>query len=162
MSEELTYLVKRSDTDPYAVKVSFSPLAISCTCQAGQNGLPCRHRKMILEGGDPGIIQGNKARLVEIASSAKASGVFDLLQAYDDAKAGKKAANDRTDKAFSKYREARVDLLMQRVKTDRAVVKARDGMEATIEATVSAYEAAEKALAALRSVFTRPAGEWEA
>jgi hypothetical protein len=111
---------------------------------------------MILEGADPGIVQGDKERLAEIATAAKSSGVFGLLQAYDDAKAGKKAANDRSDKAFSKYREARLDLLMQRVKTDKAVVKARDGMEAAIEATVSAYAAAETALDALRDIFTRP------
>jgi hypothetical protein len=115
---------------------------------------------MILEGVDPGIVQGDKARLSEIAAAAKASGVFGLLQAYDDAKAEKKAANDRTDKAFTKYRDARLNLLMQRVKTDKAVVKAREGMEAAIETTVFAYAMAETALDALRDIFIRPfAGE---
>jgi hypothetical protein len=160
MSEEFTYLVKGSEPDPYVVKVTTSPLAISCTCKAGENGLPCKHRKMILEGTDPGIVEGDKARLAEIAAVARASGVYELLKAYDNAKAEKKAVDDKADKAFRKYRDARVDLLMQRVKTDRAVVKARDGMEAAIESVISAYTAAETALGALRGVFTRPlAGE---
>ncbi|MDR2305255.1 MAG: hypothetical protein LBE10_11805 [Treponema sp.] len=111
---------------------------------------------MILEGTDPGIVEGDKARLADIAA---ASGVFDLLKAYDKAKAEKKAVDDKADKAFRKYRDARADLLMQRVKTDRAVVKARDSMEAAIESVISAYTAAETALAALRGVFIRsPAG----
>jgi mevalonate pyrophosphate decarboxylase len=111
---------------------------------------------MILEGADPGIVEGDKARLSEIVAVASASGVFSLLKAYDEAKAQKKAIDDKADKAFRKYRDARVDLLMQRVKTDRAVVKARDGMEAAIESVISVYTAAETALGALRGVFTRP------
>jgi hypothetical protein len=159
MPKELVYLVKGSEPDPYVVKVSFPPLQISCTCQAGENGLPCRHRKMILGGMDPGIVKGDKAALAEIAALADASGVSGLMESYEAAKAGKKAADDKADKAFRKYRDARLDLLMERVKTDRAVVKARDGMEAAIEATVSAWAAAEKALTALRVIFIRPDGE---
>ena len=156
MPDKITYHVRGSAPDPYIVKVSLSPLAISCTCYAGENGLPCKHRKLILEGADPGIVQGDKARLADIAAAALASGVFDLLKAYDEAKAGKKTVDDKADKAFKKYRDSRLDLIMQRVKTDRAVAKARDGMEAAIEAIVPAQEAVEAALGALRGVFIRP------
>jgi uncharacterized Zn finger protein len=156
MPEKIIYQVKGSEPDPYIVKVAISPLAISCTCQAGENGLPCKHRKMILEGADPGIVEGDKSRLAKIAAAAAASGVFGLLKAYDEAKAQKKAIDDKADKAFRKYRDARVDLLMQRVKTDRAVVKARDGMEAAIESVISVYTAVETALGALRGLFIRP------
>jgi hypothetical protein len=155
MSEKITYSVQGSDPEPYIVEIALSPLTISCTCQAGQNGLPCKHRKIILEGADPGIIQGDKDRLAEIAAAAKASGVLDLLKTYDDAKAEKKAADDRADKAFRKYRDARLDHIMQRTKTDRAIVKAKDGMEAAIEDMVQAYSHGEIALVALRSVFVR-------
>jgi hypothetical protein len=159
MSDKIVYHVQGSDPDPYIVKVTFFPLTISCTCQAGQNGLPCRHRKIILEGADPGIVQGDKVRLSEIAGAAKVSGVFDLLKAYDDAKAEKKVADDKADKAFRKYRDARLDRIMQRTKTDRAIVKAREGMETAIEALVQAYSQGEIALDALRGVFIRPPEE---
>jgi hypothetical protein len=110
---------------------------------------------MILEGADPGIVKGDKAALAEIAAAGAGSGVSSLLEAYDAAKAGKKAADDRADKAFRKYRDARVDLLMQRVKTDRAIVKAQGGMEAAIEAIAPAQRAVDNALAALRVIFIR-------
>jgi hypothetical protein len=158
MPKEFVFHVKGSEPDPYTVKVSLPPLKISCTCQAGENGRICKHRKMILEGADPGIVKGDKTALAEIAAAGAGSGVSSLLEAYDAAQAGKKAADDRADKAFRKYRDARVDLLMQRVKTDRAVIKARDGMEAAIESVITEYTAAETALAALRVIFTRPDG----
>jgi hypothetical protein len=110
---------------------------------------------MILEGVDPGIIEGDKALLAEISTAASVSGVFDLLKVYDDAKAGEVAANKKADGAFKKYRDARLDFIMQRVKTDRAVVKAREGMESAIEDITPAHKAVENALAALRGVFTR-------
>jgi hypothetical protein len=156
MSKEFVFHVKGSEPDPYIVKVSFSPLDISCTCQAGENGLPCKHRKMILEGVDPGIVKGDKTTLAEIAAAGASSGVSGLLEAYDTAKAGKKAADDRADKAFKKYRDARLDLIMEKVKTDRAIVKAQGGMEAAIEAIAPAQRAVDNALAALRVIFIRP------
>lgn len=158
MADEITYLVQGSSDEPYIVKFFSTPFSISCTCTAAENGLPCKHRKTILYGTDPGIIKGDKSRLGEIAAAAESSGVFGLLQAYDDAKAGEVIVNKKADGAFKKYRDARLDLIMARVKTDRAVVKAREGMEAAIEAITPAHKAAITALAALRGVFIR-AGE---
>ena len=158
MPKEFVFHVQGSDPDPYIVKVLFPPLTISCTCQAGENGRPCKHRKMIFEGVDPGIVKGDKTTLAEIAAAGASSGVSGLLKAYDEAQAGKKAADDRADKAFRKYRDARVDMLMQRVKTDRAVIKAQANMEAAIESVITEYTAAETALTALRVIFIRPGG----
>jgi hypothetical protein len=156
MSEKITYSVQGSTSEPYTVKISLSPFVAECTCQAAEVGLPCRHRIKIISGEDPGIVSGDKNRLPDIAAAAKKTPVFDLLKTYDEAKAGKKAADDKADKAFRKYRDARVDLLMQRVKTDRAVIKARGNMETAIESVISAYTASEAALAALRGIFIRP------
>jgi len=61
-NQELTYLVQGSSPDPYVVKVLLSPLSISCTCAAAENGLPCKHRTAILHGADLDIIKGDRSK----------------------------------------------------------------------------------------------------
>jgi len=154
MSEKITYYVKGSAPDPYIVVVNLSPLSISCTCQAALNNLPCKHRISILQGSDPGIVEGDKSKLAEINKVAEASGAFDLLKTYDDAKAERKRADGKAENAFGKYRTARLELLRKKVKTDRAVKKTRDEMEAAIDAVLPAAEKTHSILKELSGVFT--------
>ena len=153
MSNEIIYHVKGSVPDPYIVKVTISPLSISCTCQAAENGLPCKHRITILYGADPGIVEGDKSKLSAINKAAEAAGVFDLLKNYDNAKDERKIIDGKADKAFKKYRDARLELLQKRVKTDRAVVKARDEMESAIEALIPAADKIQATLKAIGGIF---------
>jgi len=153
MSEKLTYHVKGSAPEPYIVEVVLSPLLISCTCQAAANGLPCKHRILILSGKDPGIADGDKSKLESINKAAEASGVFGLLKNYEDAKDAGKAVSAVSEKAFLKYRTARLELLRKKVKTDRAVTKARDEMETAIEKIIPTSLETDKALKALRGIM---------
>ena len=155
MSDEIIFQVQGSAPDPYIVKVTISPLSISCTCQAAEVGLPCKHRIGILSGDDPGIVAGDKSKLAAINKAAEAAGVFDLLKKYDDAKADKKALYNKLEKTFNRYRDARLELLQKKVKTDRAIVKARDTMEATIDA-LPAADKTPAALKALGGIFRFP------
>ena len=153
MSEKITYQVKGSAPDPYIVEVNLSPLSISCTCQAAENNLPCKHRITILHGADPGIVKGDKSKLDIINKTAEASGVFDFLKNYEDAKTERKVMEDKAEKAYRKYRTARLELLQKKVKTDKAVKKARDEMETAIDAVTPAAEKTHSVLKALSGVF---------
>jgi len=153
MPEKTVYYVQGSAPDPYIVEVNFSPFTISCTCQAAENQLPCKHRIMILQGNDPGIVKGDKLKLDEINSAAVNSGVFELLKDYDDAKAERKQMDYKAENAFGKYRTARLDLAQKKVKTDKAVQKTRADMEAAIDAIVPAVENTHSALKALHEIF---------
>ena len=52
ISERMQFLVQGSSAEPYEVTFvqAGKELSASCTCQAGQNGLHCKHRLNILEG----------------------------------------------------------------------------------------------------------------
>ena len=109
---------------------------------------------MILQAADPGIVKGDKSKLAEINKAAEAAGVFDLLKNYEDAKAKRKGMDGKAENAFGKYRTARLELLQNKVKTDRAVIKARADMEAAIDAIIPAAENTQSALKALHGIFT--------
>jgi hypothetical protein len=108
---------------------------------------------MILHGADPGIVKGDKSDLVAINKAAEGSGVFDVLKKYEDAKTERKVLDDKAEKAYRKYRTARLELLQKKVKTDRAVKKTRDEMETAIDAITPAAEKTHSALKALSGVF---------
>lgn len=62
--ETIEFLVQGSAVDPY--KITFykheNKLAAYCTCPAGENGLPCKHRLSILHGNTQGIVSGNESQ----------------------------------------------------------------------------------------------------
>jgi len=119
---------------------------------AGHN-VPCKHRTIILQGGDPGIIKGDTSKLTSVNEAAEASGVFGLLNDYDSAKSAEKFASSLSDKAFKKYRDARLRLLQGQLKTDKVVVKAMGELDASIEALVPAIEKTKAAQKALGEVY---------
>ena len=62
--QEIVFIVQGSEPKPYRVtfsRIASDNLAALCTCQAGVNGLHCRHRLDILAGNTDGIISENKA-----------------------------------------------------------------------------------------------------
>ena len=153
MPEKLIFHVKGSAPEPYVVVVTLSPLSVSCNCQAALSGLPCKHRILILSGKDPGIVEGDTSTLVSINKEAEAAGVFDLLKSYENAKAAVKEASTASEKAFKKYRTARLELLEKQVKTDKAVIKSMGEMEAAIEGIIPANLENNKALKAIRKLL---------
>jgi len=155
MKTDFVFLVQGSSLEPYVVKITLSPLSASCTCTAAVNGIPCKHRTTIMQGGDPGITQGDKSKLAQINQAAVNAGAFDALAEYDNAKAAEKSVAALSDKAFKKYRDAQLAFLLGQVKTDRAVIKAREGMEASIEALVSPAKAT-KAMQNRLAEFYKP------
>ena len=153
MPEKLTYHVKGSAPEPYVVVVTLSPLSVSCNCQAALSGLPCKHRILILSGKDPEIVEGDTSMLASINKAAEVAGVFDLLRSYENAKAAVKEASTASEKAFKKYRTARLELLEKQVKTDKAVIKSMGEMEAAIEGIIPTNLETNKALKALRGIM---------
>ena len=120
---------------------------------AAMNGLPCKHRIGILSGKDPGIVSGDKSKLVEINSAAMNTDIFDRLQNYDNAKHAKAEIEKQAEKLFKSYLDARVRLALQEVKTDRSVIKTRQELEETIDKVAPAEVIIHEALAKVREVF---------
>ncbi|MDR2535012.1 MAG: SWIM zinc finger family protein, partial [Treponema sp.] len=50
MDKEIFFQVQGSAAEPYMIRVGLDPLTLSCTCQAGHAGIPCKHRISILKG----------------------------------------------------------------------------------------------------------------
>ena len=56
--DELVFQVQGSAPEPYVITIrrrDGEVLAL-CTCQAGENGLHCKHRIAILSGENPGVL----------------------------------------------------------------------------------------------------------
>ena len=156
MSEKAVFEIQGSSLDLYVVTVHFSPLTISCTCTAGQNGLICKHRLGILSGENPGIVKGDLSLLPKIKATAAETPLSEMFEKYDSAKEAKKAAIKKAEAAFKNYREAREDLAQKKAKTDKAVLKHREAMEAAIDKTAETETAAAAALKELQTIFIFP------
>ncbi len=60
--DEVSFKVKGSAEDPYDVRFvhrSDGNFSAYCSCQAGQNGMHCKHRLRILDGKSIDIVSGN-------------------------------------------------------------------------------------------------------
>ena len=152
----LICLVQGSSPEPYQVIFYPEPFSISCTCQAGTAGTPCKHRLAILSGEDPGITVGDTSFLPKIAEMTKCTNLFHLLDIWEEAKKEKNNARKRTEYAFKVYKEERIKLLLKKVKTDRAVVKTLETLETAIENEAESETASAEALKVLSGVFIRP------
>lgn len=85
--EEIHFLVQGSADEPY--KVTFQKkgtnLSAYCTCPAGENGQYCKHRIIILEGSNEGIISSNKDEVMIIKSWLRGTDVEAALMSLIDA-----------------------------------------------------------------------------
>lgn len=138
MKDVYEFRIQGSADDPYAVKITLSPLSASCTCPAGQWAVVCKHRTQILLGKDPGIVEGDAALLPEIAGAAAACGFPEALKAYEKAKSDLAAAEKKTDNLFKNWREARYRLALGEIKTDRAVKSAFEDLTEALNEAVKA------------------------
>jgi hypothetical protein len=154
--EQIIYEIQGSVPEPYIVKVSFEPLTISCTCTAAINGLVCRHRTGILSGENPGIIKGDISLLSKIKKTAESTDIFENLGKYENTKNERKKVLKKVESVFKNYREARENLALNKVKTDRAVIKCREALESAIDESIEAEKAVLKDIEVLQTVFIRP------
>jgi len=92
--------------------------------------------------------------LPSVNKAAGAAGVFILLGDYDNAKTIERTFSEMAEKAFKKYMAARIAYMQKQTKTERAVVKNRDAMEAAIEDLNIKIEKRQEALKALRIFYT--------
>jgi uncharacterized Zn finger protein len=155
-NNQIVYEIQGSAPDPYIVTVNLEPFTISCTCTAGINGLPCKHRIGVLSGENPGIVKGDISFLPKIAKLVQCTNIFELLKNYDTAKNQKKNAVKRADYAFKNYREARENFALKKVKTDKAIIKCREALETAIDQDIEDEKLVMDTLKALNTVFVRP------
>jgi hypothetical protein len=141
------------------IRVSFQPLTLSCTCQAGQSGIPCKHRIQILQGSSTDAIaisQNKESALLAIKEIANNSNVFELLDEYEAVKKEIKEIDANSEKLFKKYRDALTEFRLEKAKTDRKVVKAKSDLDSILEKGIEIAVEKEKILKRLRTVFILP------
>jgi hypothetical protein len=83
--EPLTFQVQGSAPEPYLVRfwVEGKNLRSSCTCQAGNRGLACKHRVSLLEGDLTALINGSASAVYDLCSLAAGTDVEGALVTYE-------------------------------------------------------------------------------
>ena len=158
MSENYTFFIQGSAPSPYRLELSLDPVSISCTCQAGIMGIPCKHRLGVLNGhtheiiGLTPAIEGAVAIAAEIIQKSE---IPDYLQKYENAKKDAKVKNDNSEKAFKKYREAIIAHALGKG-TKKAADTASAALDAAMQNCVDAAAETESLIQALRTIFVRP------
>jgi hypothetical protein len=158
-NQKAVFTIQGSSDEPYTVVVSFNPFAISCTCQAGFSGLPCKHRKNILNGICENMISapGNHEEVLAfIKELAGNSNIFEALDEYEKIKNEAKENDKDCEKALKKYRNELTDFVLKKVKTDRKAIKANTELDEAIKKGIEIVAAKESILEALRTVFILP------
>ncbi|MDB6133047.1 MAG: hypothetical protein JWM59_1290 [Verrucomicrobiales bacterium] len=79
--ERIDFLV--SGSGPYPYQVSFvradGVLVITCTCEAGINGMHCKHRTRIISGQDEDVVGVVVERIAEAAAWAAGTPITEAL-----------------------------------------------------------------------------------
>ncbi|MBL9154512.1 MAG: SWIM zinc finger family protein [Verrucomicrobiales bacterium] len=77
---ERQFRVQGSAATPYTVRITYSDgnFRAYCDCQAGQNGLLCKHRTSIILGNAEGLVSGSED-LDEVRSWAKESNILEYF-----------------------------------------------------------------------------------
>jgi hypothetical protein len=85
-SERIEFLVQGSSAEPY--RVSFwrvgDKVKSSCTCQAGKNGLACKHRLSLLDGDVNNLVSSSPDGFQELQRILEGSDVGDALRELDN------------------------------------------------------------------------------
>ena len=86
MNKEITFLVQGSAHDPYTVKFinrGNGNISAYCNCQAGINGLYCKHRIGIMRGDPKDVIRG-KENIVTVREWLDGSDIEAALDNVDE------------------------------------------------------------------------------
>ena len=152
------FTVQGSSPEPYTITVNFNPLTISCTCQAGIMGIPCKHRIHILKGYCENLLiapQNYNEVLSAAHESAHNAGILDVLDEYESLKKNTKTVNEKVEKLFKNYLKEVIAQALQK-STEKKVKKASMALDTGIQDCVNAAAEAEELLQALRTLFVRP------
>jgi hypothetical protein len=155
------FTVQGSSPEPYTITVNFNPLTISCTCQAGIVGMPCKHRIHILKGYCENMLTAPKNYedvLSAVKEAASNSNIFDLLDEYDAVKKNAKDNDVACEKALKKYRNELTQFVLEKVKTNKKAEKANAELDEAIKKGIEIAAEKESILNALRTFFVSPFG----
>lgn len=86
-SERIEFLVQGSASEPYRAafwRVSDN-VKSSCTCQAGKNGLACKHRLSLLDGDVTNLVSSSPDSFLKLQRMLEGSDVGAALRALDNA-----------------------------------------------------------------------------
>ena len=158
MEQKFTFFIQGSADYPYRLILSLNPVALSCSCQAGMMGLPCKHRLSVVDGNTADIIGLDPAKEGAIALFSeiiKGSDIMGYLKEYDEAKKDALRKNTASDKAFKNYRSAIIAHALNKG-TKKQIDKASAALDKSIQECVNAAGETESLLQALRTVFIRP------
>lgn len=94
-SERIQFLVQGSAAKPYEVTFvkTGKELAAFCTCQAGKNGLSCKHRLNILDGSQNNIVSDNPHEVAKVQTWVPGTSIQREIRNVKISQARVKAAN---------------------------------------------------------------------
>lgn len=103
--EQITFKVQGSQPEPYTVvfKRNGLNLACLCNCQAGVNGLYCKHRLNLLKGDFKGVVSGTREAATMVQSWLPGTKIEKALE-------GVNAAADQVELAKAVFEKARSNL----------------------------------------------------
>jgi hypothetical protein len=157
-SHKFTMFTQGSAAEPYKMELLLNPLSISCTCQAGISGIPCKHRKHILQGHVYTILEPTPAIKTAVEMAAKiweSSDMPGYMEEYEKARDAIKAQKEKSEKAFKKYRDSVIDYVLKRG-TEKAKNKASAALDEVIQGCINAEIEAYGLFEAIKTVFVRP------
>lgn len=99
--ESIEFLVQGSAEEPYRVLFTKdgNNLNAYCSCQAGENGLYCKHRFNILDGKTTAIVSNNLDQVPIIQSWLPGSDIDDALKKLEEAEQEYKRAKKLVSEA---------------------------------------------------------------
>jgi hypothetical protein len=157
----IIFKIQGSSPEPYVVEITPDPLTLSCTCQAGIMGIPCKHRIHITRGycNDWVYAPENYDEVLSVIKNAiNDSDIPKCLEEYDRLKKKTKEAEANTDKAFKKYRDAVTHFALQETKNDKDSKKASTALDEAIQKYIDTKAETMDVLKRLQEVFVRPTG----
>ena len=96
--DTITFKVQGSQSEPYSVIFKKKDdLSASCTCQAAQHGLACKHRLNILLGDTKGIVSGNSNEVSTISSWLQGTELESAFESVKEAEQELERAKKKVD-----------------------------------------------------------------
>ena len=80
--KELVFEIQGSEIDPYTVRIverDKGNVSAYCSCQAGQNGLHCKHRLGLLSGNPVGLVGNRNIDVETVLSWVRGSDIETII-----------------------------------------------------------------------------------
>ena len=124
-TKSIRFLVQGSTPEPYEVTFvkSGGEISASCTCQAAQNGMSCKHRLNILEGSQKNIVSDNVSDVVTVLKWLPGTSIHQVIRKVRICEARVKAANWELSEAKRKLSEVMNTTTTYNHDTDVFIIK---------------------------------------